>query len=142
MTLKLIDFKRTIFSAARFGLVGILATAIYLIIAVILPEYSISPTLAAAIASIVSVGFSYLGHHSFTFSKSGLHEFYLPRFLIVSTLLSAVATATTFIMTNFFGLSANNAAVVVAIFYPIFSFALNNLWVFGQSMVRLRTHRV
>lgn len=117
----------------RFGIVGIVGTAIYLMIAISLPALSsfiVSPTAAAMVASVMSVLVSYMGHHKFTFTKVGQHSFYLPRFLILSVLLSCAVTVGTHLLTEVFSIEYRYAAVAVAVTYPIASFSLNHMVIF------------
>lgn len=117
-----------------FGLVGASATAIYFAVAIALhamPSFEAHPAGAALVASVASVLWSYAGHHRFTFRKSGSHDFYLPRFIGVSVVLSAMAVAGTYAATHFFGVDFYSATLGVTIAYPIVSFALNRSWVFG-----------
>jgi putative flippase GtrA len=119
-----------------FGVVGLVATGVYLAIAISLPRLpaiAVSPTVGALVASIVSVFVSYLGHHKFTFAKIDRHEFYLPRFILSSVVLSSVATAATFLLTKILAVEYRIAAVVIAVAYPCASYTLNLLFVFTDQ---------
>lgn len=119
-----------------FGVVGLLATGVYLAIAILLPElsaFAVSPTAGAVIASIVSVFVSYLGHHKFTFAKVGRHDFYLLRFICLSVVLSCAAATVTFLLTKIFVVEYRMVAVVIALAYPCASYMLNLLFVFNDK---------
>src|SRR4051794_33508056 len=84
------DWRGELARLFRFGLVGLAATASYLVTAIALPLQSwspIDPTEAALMASIISVTVSYFGHHRITFRQLGDHGFFLPRFVFVSVML-------------------------------------------------------
>lgn len=117
----------------RFGVVGIVATAVYFFIAILLPPASsfvIRPSAASLVASFVSVLVSYLGHHSFTFTKIGDHSFYLPRFLVISLILSLAAALGTHVLTELLHVGYRYAAAGVAVAYPVASFILSRVVVF------------
>lgn len=117
-----------------FGLVGATATAVYFGVAIVLyaiPPFDAYPASAAFVASLASVLWSYVGHHHFTFGKTGAHQFYLPRFLTISIVLSAMAVCGTHFATQSFGVDYQLATLGVTISYPFASFALNRSWVFG-----------
>ena len=118
-----------------FGIVGASATVVYFGVAIIvyaLPPFNAHPAIAALVASIASVLWSYAGHHRFTFRKTGSHHFYLPRFVGISIILSAMAVCGTYFATHTFGVDYQLATLGVTISYPLASFALNRSWVFGQ----------
>ena len=118
-----------------FGLVGASATAVYFGVAIMvyaIPPFNAHPASAAFVASVASVLWSYAGHHRFTFRRSGSHHFYLPRFVGISVMLSAMAVCGTYIATQSFGVGYQLATLCVTISYPIASFALNRSWVFVE----------
>jgi putative flippase GtrA len=118
-----------------FGLVGATATAIYFGVAIVLyaiPPFDAYPASAAFVASVASFLWSYAGHHHFTFHKTGSHYFYLPRFLTISIVLSAMAVCGTYFAIHSFGVDYQASILSVTILYPLASFALNRSWVFGE----------
>jgi len=118
-----------------FGLVGASATAVYLGVAITVyavPPFNAYPSSAAFVASLASVLWSYTGHHRFTFRKTGSHHFYLPRFVGISVMLSAMAVCGTHFATQSFGVEYKFAALGVAVSYMLASFGLNRSWVFGR----------
>lgn len=117
----------------RFGIVGGVATGVYLLVAIslpALPTFSAPPTVAASIASVVSLLVSYFGHHRLTFSKVGHHEFYLPRFLLSSVTLSFIAVIVTYFLTKTALFDYRIASLCVALSYPLVSFLLSRIWIF------------
>jgi putative flippase GtrA len=118
-----------------FGLVGASATTVYFGVANILyrvPPLHGHPASAAFVASVASVLWSYAGHHRFTFRKTGSHHFYLPRFVGISLMLSAMAVCGTYFATESYGVDYQLATLGVTISYPLASFALNRSWVFVE----------
>jgi putative flippase GtrA len=122
-----------------FGIVGASATAVYFGVALMvyaIPPFEAHPASAAFVASVVSVLWSYAGHHRFTFRRTGSHHFYFPRFVAISVMLSAIAVCATYFVTSSFGVNYQLATLGVTISYPLASFALNRSWVFGQRSPR------
>jgi putative flippase GtrA len=127
----------------RFGIVGGVATAVYLIVAIslpALPSFSAPPTVAASIASVVSLLVSYFGHHKLTFSKVGHHELYLPRFLLSSVALSLIAVNFTYFLTETAQFDYRIASLCVALSYPLASFLLSRIWIFRDVRLRNRDY--
>ena len=116
-----------------FGIVGASATAVYFGVAIMvytIPPFDTHPAIAAFVASVASLLWSYAGHHRFTFRKTGSHYFYLPRFVGISVILSVMAVCGTYFATQSFGVDYQLATLGITISYPLASFALNRSWVF------------
>jgi putative flippase GtrA len=136
LRLGLLVIHRQILQVIRFGIVGAVGTAVYLTIAISLPALSslnVSATTAAALASAISVLVSYMGHHKFTFVKVGQHDVYLPRFLLLSLVLSVSAAVCTYILTEVVSVGYRYAAAAIAVAYPIASFTLNRAIIFRDD---------
>jgi putative flippase GtrA len=70
----------------RFGIVGLLATGIYLLCTKLLQLYAGAPVaVAASVSFVIVVAMNYVLHYSWTFRSTQPHAVALPRFLIVST---------------------------------------------------------
>lgn len=116
----------------RFGIVGIIATGVFLAstVACSAAPLSMSPTASTGVAMLVSILVSYLGHYFFTFAVAGAHHrSRLPRFLLVSLALAAAHTGLAHVLTRL-GASAAVISISICISYPFFSFMLNRQWVF------------
>lgn len=69
----------------RFGIVGLLATGIYLVSTRILQQHTGLPVqVAASISFVIVVAMNYWLHHSWTFRSTRPHVSALPRFIAVS----------------------------------------------------------
>jgi putative flippase GtrA len=122
-----------VFELLVFGLVGASATVVYMSVAIMvyaIPPFAAHPASAAFVASVASVFWSYVGHHHFTFRRIGSHHVYLPRFVAIAVILSAMAVCGTYLATQSFGVDYRLATLGVTISYPLASFALNRGWVF------------
>ena len=119
-------------SAFRFALVGGSATLLYLLISIALAggRTGIAPAAAHVLALLVATGFSYVGHHRFTFRLTSGHERHLRRFLICSGILMALTTVLNFALTDLLRVDHHIAAFAVALSYPPASYLINALWSF------------
>ena len=71
----------------RFGLAGVLATAIYFAAVVILVEAAgLAPVVAAVIATLIVIGTSYVINRAFVFETNRAHASAFLRFAIASLL--------------------------------------------------------
>ena len=71
--------------AARFGAVGLLATAVHVIVAILLVEVTGLRVFWANIAAFAAaVIVSYAGNHRWTFACDGAHARYFPRFIAIA----------------------------------------------------------
>lgn len=115
---------------ARFGLVGLVATAVHAAVAVSLVTFaSLSPHVANVIAFAVAFSVSFVGHSKFTFRKVGSPLRFLATVLIgfLANILALEALLTASVPAHFaVGISTLAAPVVV--------FILSKLWVFGARV--------
>ena len=116
----------------RFILSGIAATITYLAVTLLLVSSAVrlEPVIASALASGVSILVSYVGHHSYTFERSGQHGFYFPRFIIVTSVLFLLSTAGMYVFTRVIPTDPLYVVIVITAIYPVASYLLNLLWVF------------
>ncbi|HUB97968.1 MAG TPA: GtrA family protein [Stellaceae bacterium] len=119
--------------AARFGAVGIAATAAYfaLMNLIAAPIGPASPFVAHVIALASSIWISYVGHHSFTFRLSGRHGLHVSRFTIVTIVLFLLATAFAYGCDKGLHLSALVISTLVGVLYPLASYVIHSLWTFA-----------
>lgn len=118
--------------AARFGLVGIIATAVHLAIGATMIFVGVPPATANVFAFLIAVGVSFTGHFYYTFPKhtsSHIHAFWrftavaLIGFLINQLLLIGLLLIPSF---------ANIACLVASTaFAASISFLLSKRWVFA-----------
>lgn len=126
----------------RFGLVGIAATAAYLGLGLLLIETGFLPlVIGNALAFTAAVLVSYLGHHRFTFRADGEHGFHFPRFVAITVTLFLASNMLLLAAVERFALRPVVGMLLVAVLYPLASFALHNAWTFPARRRRqsLRT---
>jgi putative flippase GtrA len=87
------SIRDLVLQGLRFGMVGLWATAVYVVAALLAHRAGASSSLANVLAYAIGTVVSFLGHFYWTFRKSTGHGRALLRFLVVSGcgfLLSAV----------------------------------------------------
>ncbi len=71
-------------SILRFGLVGIAASATYILVALILKREGLSPQIANVVGVTAGTTVSFLGHLFYSFRKKRVTSHNLTRFLLMS----------------------------------------------------------
>jgi putative flippase GtrA len=120
---------------ARFGLVGIAATILYAVLAVVLVKWErigLTPVQASLAAYAAAAVFSYLAHKSLTFMSSGSHRSEAPRFLLLTATGLAIAYAAPALLTVKLGLPPMIAILVTCLLIPAANLLTLDRWVFAQ----------
>lgn len=120
------DLRRT----ATFGLVGLISTGIYFVIASLLAATGID----AAVASLTGHGagsvWSYLGHRWLTFRSNEPIAETAPRFLQLTVALYGLAVAIPALFTNLLGLPPVASFAIVCVAVPLTSLTVMSRYVF------------
>lgn len=118
--------------AFRFGIIGVIATLVHvLVVSLLLNETVLSALLANLIAFLAAFSISFFGNYRWTFQSPGCPRQALVRYLLVSVTAFIVNTlALTLILDNGW-LSPLYAAISSASVVPIINYFLSRLWVFG-----------
>lgn len=118
---------------SRFAGIGVLATILHFVVAIVaLKFFGIAPLLANSAGFAGASSLSYLGHGRITFSTSLQHRFHAPRFLTVSGIGFVLSTAITELIAVQLGGPFVLAMAVVALAVPISTFLLCKFWVFAH----------
>jgi putative flippase GtrA len=131
---QLLDWAR----ALRYGMVGISTAALYFVLINLCakPIGWLSPFAANVLALTISVSASYLGHHAFTFRKSGQHQLYMRRFGIVTAGIFVIVSVLAWVGDEVFHLPALAISIMVSLAYPVLSYILHSLWTFAEAHQR------
>lgn len=119
----------------RFGLVGILATALYAVLATVLMQpgwIGLPPVRASLTAYAAAALFSYLAHKSVTFMSRGRHLTEAPRFLLLTAAGFAVAYGMPALLTDLLDLPGIVPVLVTSIFIPMLNLLVLRHWVFAR----------
>lgn len=126
---------RELFIAVRFGLVGVLATIIHIVIVWLLLRNALLPTLAAnTLAFLVAFCVSFSGNYVWTFRSPGYPVSAMWRFFIVSGSAFVVNTLLLKGMLAMEWLMPMQAAMVSAAVIPLITFLASRLWTFRSRI--------
>ncbi len=125
--------RAELLATLRFGTVGVLSTAVYLVVSFALE--SMTEGLSAGINLIALLSgllASYFGHYYLTYRRCGAHAFYSRRFALVTVILmtSAMLLQSVLIM---FSLSPYVSYLAISVYYPLMSFVLHHYWTFRRG---------
>ena len=123
--------------AARFGLVGTLATTIHIaIVWMLLSETALPVLMANTIAFVCAFGFSFVGNYLWTFGSPGSPRRAMRRFLTISVsafLINSVLLGTILELGWF---NQTVAAIGSAAVIPIITFFASRLWGFNNKKAK------
>jgi putative flippase GtrA len=119
----------------RFGIVGLISTAIYVVVATIGTRWTPLPLVLVSTAAYLASGvWSYVGHYHITFRSDTVHGTSVPKFFVLFGLGYAVQTGIV-ILNRRVGLPPELGTVAVAILLPVMNFIIMQLWVFAGHRV-------
>lgn len=116
---------------SRFALVGIGATVLYGVLAMFL-GHALPPVQASFTAYAIATAFSYLGHKFITFLSHGAHRAELPRFLVLSAVGFAIATALPALLTEGLAWPPSVAVLLTCALVPVINLVVLDRWVFAR----------
>jgi len=127
---KLNDFQ----GLARFGIVGLLATAIHVaVFSLSVEKFHITPVMATFPAFLIAMLASYRLNQTWTFGVVGSHRSYLPKYTLVATIGLSLNVAITFIFVNILGHGYGIALVAAIVTVPVVTYLLNRYWIFNVA---------
>ena len=122
---------------ARFGIVGLIATALHVAVAWTLNHVAgAGPYAANAMAWMIAFVFAYLGHFYWTFGRSGNHRRHQLRFTVVSAAGFGMNNVVIWLVVDQLGLSFDVALVAILVVVPPASWVLSRLWAFRAPEAR------
>lgn len=128
----------------RFGIVGVAATVIHVAVFTMLVELlRVAPVVASVPAFITAMLASYSVNHRWTFSASGSHGVYLPKYAVVAVLGLALNVLITYLIVNVLGYWYGLALALVVTVVPTATYLLNRNWAFkiAPTSTKLETRR-
>ena len=129
--------------AARFGVIGLAATALHVILVLALVEGPGLPVLLAnGIAFSAALALSYAGNHGWTFRARGRHGRHFPRFVAIALIGLALNQAIMAAAVSGLDLDYRLGLAAVVVVVPVLSFLANRAWAFvdteGQAEIERR----
>ncbi len=117
----------------RFGVIGLLATAIHITVAYFAERLgSLSPQLANLSGFSAAFLVSYFGHMQYTFQPQGSSDRYFRRFLILSIISFLISSYLVFALTVELGVDFMWALASVAVIVPSSNFIVAKFWAFTE----------
>jgi len=117
-------------SLLRFGFVGGMASATYILAALLLERAGMTPQTANIISVAASITVSFLGHVFYSFRKGRITSPYVFRFLVLSVAVYAFSSAGTHAGVVWFGWPYCAVVLAVAATIPLFTWTAGRFWVF------------
>lgn len=125
--------QKLLFRMLRFGIVGVLATAVHAGVSLAaLNLLSVAPVVANGLGFLVAFSVSLVGHTFFTFRKQMSVGGTL-RFCLVAASAGLLSSATVLLLDQFTALPHNLVLGIGAIVTPGFSFLSHSLWTFRHQ---------
>lgn len=122
-----VEFARLV----RFGIVGIIVTAVYFSTSVAMVEaVGLPPVAASVIGQIFAVGVSYFGHAEISFRVEHNHRRHAWRFLVTAAATLCLNIFVTWFLTDMMRLPYLIAFCVIVVLIPAINFTCNRFWVF------------
>ena len=121
-------------AAFRFVLVGVLATLVHLIAGTVLIQLRVAPLVANIFGFLAAFGFSFLGHHYYSFSGHGhrLRET-LSRFIWVAAFGFGINQGILTILLRAYPGTAASALIISTLSAALATFAMSQLWAFRKQ---------
>jgi putative flippase GtrA len=117
--------------AVRYGLAGLVATAVYFgVVAVLVERMGVRPVPAAAIGTVVVTVLSYVVNRAWVFHTNRGHVSAFARFVAATVLSMGINTGLMFLAVGVLGWSYVSGLVLATLVVPPTNFAINNLWSF------------
>lgn len=124
---------------SRFAIVGLSATALYVVLVFLLAAlfsgYA-GPASISLSAYVLAAIYSYCAHRLFTFMSNGAHKVQLPRFALLSLAGAAISYFIPVIMENWLRLPGVLSVAAVCVIVPVFNYFVLDRWVFRDRNVR------
>lgn len=118
----------------RFGVVGILATAIHIAVAYFAEAAGqLSPQLANLFGFLSAFLISYFGHLRYTFQPLGSSDRYFRRFLVLSALSFLTSSYVMYVLTDTLGVDFHWALAAIAVIVPSLTFIAAKFWAFSDA---------
>ncbi len=118
---------------ARFGGVGLAATGLYAVLALVLERMGLAPTAASMAAYALAAAFSFTAHRGFTFRVGGPVGPQMLRFALTSAAGLLIATVAPLALVNGLGLPSWTAVAATCLLVPILSYVALAAFVFARQ---------
>ena len=114
----------------RFGVVGCLTAAMYVLVLAVVAEGTGAAALGAALAYTASVGFNYAAHYVWTYRTNRPHKSSGPRYFVLVVLIFCINVSATAFFPTWFDMSYLAVQGMLAVLMVGLSFVAQTLWIF------------
>lgn len=129
-----VNFFREIITVIRFGLVGLLSTAVHIaIVWLLLKLTSVGPMLANMFAFLTTFCISFTGNYLWTFRTPGRPRRAIFRFFVIAVSAFLVNTLVLAFLVHKGWFSPVVSVVLSAALVPVISFFASRLWCFERD---------
>ena len=127
--------RRELRLASRFGLVGIAATAVHVLVVLLLMQTINLPVLVANLfAFLTAFGVSFAGNYVWTFGSPGRPKTAMSRFFLISAFAFSANSLILYLLTRLQWLPPAEAAVSAAAVVPFISYLASRFWGFRVGL--------
>ena len=123
--------ERCVYQFVKYGLVGVLNTAIFGALCWIGAQRGWHYVAYTALAYTVAILFSYTANYRFTFKTTRLPKHSFLRFILVCFSLVAVSEGLQLLQIEIFHIPEAYAIILTMILYTLTGFCINKYWVFN-----------
>jgi putative flippase GtrA len=127
-----LDRADTLAGLIRYGTMGAMATAVYLVAAILLHLAGLGPNVASAAAIVISVGVSYVAQSRVTFRTGRWDPAQAARFGVIGVIGLTMSRLLVGVLHLAAGLPYWTAVLSVCAVVPVANFAAMNFWVFAE----------
>jgi len=121
--------------AVRYGIAGVIATAIYfLAVMVFVDRMRIAPVVAAVLATMIVIVTSYVINRAFVFDTDRAHASAFTRFVVASVASIGINAGLMHVATSTMGWSYLAGAALTTLVVPPLNFVVNYFWTFKPSV--------
>lgn len=126
-----VEARSVLLQVARFGVVGVAATAVHSVVVISLVELRVlPPTPANVLAFCCALFVSYFGHYYWTFQSASQHRSTFLRFSVAAATGFALNYGIFFLIVDSWHAHYLIALCVVFVVVPAVTFFMNKLWAF------------
>lgn len=124
-------FWREFWTLVRFSVVGVAATAAYIIVSMAMISFgAVNPVVGSVMGFCASFLISYFGHFRFTFAATGGHRDYLLKFAVNSIAVLLFSTFMVWLVASVLRMDYRIAVGISAIVIPVFNYLVSRFWIF------------
>jgi len=120
---------------ARFGIVGIVATAVYPAVSLAIVWSGLGGAIVATVLGHLAAGVvSYFGHLRYSFKVESEHAVFLRRFLVLAFAMLGLNIGITWLSTSVLSFPPIVPIATVAVLIPVMNYLCSRFWVFYPGL--------